>query len=78
MNVPLLRPQEFEIPISERATFFSESELEIVRAISERPGKAKDIAKRIGFSNSSNFRILLANLIARRVLSIGADGYQLD
>jgi len=63
---------------SPRWLFFSETESIILKEIESSPGSAADIAKRAGLSNSGNFRTLLSNMVARKVLVIGSEGYQLN
>lgn len=66
------------LAFSPRWMFFSEFEAELITTIADRPGSASELAFRLGIPLSGNLRYVLANLVARRVLSIGNDGYQIS
>jgi|GEM_PF-527122 len=66
------------LAFSPRWMFFSEFEADLITAVAERPGSASELAYRLGIPLSGNLRYVLANLVSRKVLSIGNDGYQIS
>ena len=63
---------------SPRWQFFSSFEAELIEAIKEQPGSASEIARRTGYPYAGNLRFALSNLVARKVLSIGSEGYHIS
>ena len=63
---------------SDRWLYLSEIEESLLKTITDKPGSATEISKRTGYSLSGNLRFILANMVARRILVIGPDGYQVN
>jgi hypothetical protein len=63
---------------TERWLYFSELEESLIEAITDKPGSASEISKRTGYNLSGNLRFALANMVARKILVIGPDGYQIN